>query len=281
MSENGNLQFHQMVFRCGWATKNLHTAFDYIFNSVNKDSVCGKVLANWTTVSNGCILGSIPPTASSVCTNEEKMLEFIKLLYHHQIHIQNETIKKLLVGSILLWEDDFIDDIQKLPEYESNILRHPFMAFIQKTKVQAGIVQTEWEMWKKEVKGAYVSSNFNALPLHTIKSLTGDDVNNVLIDGRTVVESLSDIGQAVHNESTEVKALKTSINKMSFEITEVKSEFQYMKNKMNDISDRINVLTDILLDRMQPRHIERETKKRKIVSTKIYVINNIFCIFCY
>ena len=48
LSEDGNLQFHQLVFRCGWATKNIHTAFGYIFNSENKDVLVVKYYQNGT-----------------------------------------------------------------------------------------------------------------------------------------------------------------------------------------------------------------------------------------
>ena len=32
-----HLQFHTFLFRCGWMARNLHTAFDYIFNTTLDD----------------------------------------------------------------------------------------------------------------------------------------------------------------------------------------------------------------------------------------------------
>ena len=89
-----------MVFRCGWATKNLHTAFDYIFNSTNKDTVCGKILGQWTKLSNGKITGGCPPNANDVVTNMEMMNKFVSNLFRHQKYLANTEVKRLLLGSI-------------------------------------------------------------------------------------------------------------------------------------------------------------------------------------
>ena len=47
LSDKSSLPFHMIVFRAGWLAKNLHSAFDYIFNSMLKDEKCGKGLADW------------------------------------------------------------------------------------------------------------------------------------------------------------------------------------------------------------------------------------------
>ena len=56
-----HLEFHTFVFRCGWMARNLHTAFDYIYNTQKKDSACARVLAGWKIVaSNGERLRGYP-----------------------------------------------------------------------------------------------------------------------------------------------------------------------------------------------------------------------------
>ena len=45
LSDDSSLPFQTIVFRAGWAVKNLHSAFDYIFNSHQKDDSCAHVLA--------------------------------------------------------------------------------------------------------------------------------------------------------------------------------------------------------------------------------------------
>lgn len=36
LSDDSSLSFQTIVFRAGWAVKNLHSTFDYIFNSNQK-----------------------------------------------------------------------------------------------------------------------------------------------------------------------------------------------------------------------------------------------------
>ena len=52
LSDLFNLPFHVLIFRCGWAAKNIHSAFDYVFNSSAKDEACGHALAGWKDVSS-------------------------------------------------------------------------------------------------------------------------------------------------------------------------------------------------------------------------------------
>lgn len=141
LADDGNLQFHSMCFRCGWATKNLHSAFDYIFNSGPKDQLCGKVLSNWhETGHKGHIKGGIPPNASDIKTYQEQLYTFINNLFAKQIYLVNKKIKYLLLGSILLWEDDFVSAIVNGPSsltYD-NEKKHPFLTELQKVKQESG-----------------------------------------------------------------------------------------------------------------------------------------------
>ena len=50
LSDIFNLPFQTLIFRCGWAAKNIHSAFDYIFNSMEKDDACAHALADWKEV---------------------------------------------------------------------------------------------------------------------------------------------------------------------------------------------------------------------------------------
>ena len=134
------MQLHQLCFRCGWATKNLHSAFDYIFNSFEKDNHCGKVLSGWTKKVNGKVAGGYPPTADDIITNRDTLHKFIKCLYGHQKFIQRNELKDLLVGIILRFEDDLKYDLLHHPEnkYEHNLNLHPFIAELEKAKNGSG-----------------------------------------------------------------------------------------------------------------------------------------------
>ena len=41
------IPMHDLIFRCGWDTKSLHTIFNYIFTSLSNDMRCEKTLAHW------------------------------------------------------------------------------------------------------------------------------------------------------------------------------------------------------------------------------------------
>ena len=140
LSEDGNLQFHQLVFRCGWATKNIHTAFDYIFNSENKDSVCGKILSKWNQPNHqGEILGGCPPDVADIKSEVETMKTFLDEIFIHQVHMKDNNVKNLLVGSILLWENDFKEILEKRNNpLKANLTSHLYMATIEKTKRDIG-----------------------------------------------------------------------------------------------------------------------------------------------
>lgn len=129
-----------MCFRCGWVTRNIHSAFDYIYNSASKDRTCGKVLSNWLRSVNGEIVGGYPPTAEDIQTEEEKLFKFTKNLFSHQVHVTNKDLKKLMIGSILRWEDDVIRCISSDPlkSYVHDITAHMYIAEIEKVKKQTG-----------------------------------------------------------------------------------------------------------------------------------------------
>ena len=140
MADKGSLQFHQLCFRFGWATKNLHSAFDYIFNSLEKDKHCGKVLSGWVKKVNGKVAGGYPPTADDITTKREVLYKFIKCLYGHQLVIQSNELKALLIGIVMRFEDDFKNDLMNHPKkrYEDNLNYHPFVCQIEKAKIDSG-----------------------------------------------------------------------------------------------------------------------------------------------
>jgi len=140
LAEEGSLQFHQMCFRCGWTTKNIHSAFDYIYNSASKDAQCGKVLGNWLRNVNGKLVGGYPPSTEDIETERDKVFIFSNHLFSRQQHLTNKDLKKLLIGSILRWEDDVSLAINYDPkqQYKHNIKGHPYMAEIDKAKQETG-----------------------------------------------------------------------------------------------------------------------------------------------
>ena len=96
LADDSGLPFHTIVFRAGWLAKNLHTAFDYIFNSVKKDDSCGHVQGGWTEKLDGEYLGGISPDFGSIKTEVEKAKNFVKLLFFSQANFVDSSVLYLL-----------------------------------------------------------------------------------------------------------------------------------------------------------------------------------------
>lgn len=64
------------------------------------------------------------------------LYKFTKSLYGHQIYVQNNALKSLLIGSILRFEDDFMKDLLNHPEkkYVDNLKSHPFWVELERAR---------------------------------------------------------------------------------------------------------------------------------------------------
>lgn len=138
-----SLDFHTFLFRCGWMARNLHTAFDYIFNNEKKDSACGKVLAGWKLVgSNGERYGGNP--CKTRMNHEPAMFDLfvINLFFGHKD--LKSDVQKVLCTSVLLFHDELNTIIMKEPKGKySNWEMHPFNERMLKALHESGkFVQT-------------------------------------------------------------------------------------------------------------------------------------------
>ena len=69
----------------------------------------------------------------------DTMKIFVDELFMHQVHMKDKNVKNLLVGSILLWENDFKAILEKQNNpLKGNLTSHPYMATIEKTKSDIG-----------------------------------------------------------------------------------------------------------------------------------------------
>ena len=123
-----HLQFHTFLFRCGWMARNLHTAFDYIFNNERKDVACGKVLAGWTLVgSNGERHGGCPPKTNMNHKPDVFDLFVKNLFFPHKKHLRNDNVDKILCTFVLLNHDEFNRILQEEPKGKFHDWKsHPF-----------------------------------------------------------------------------------------------------------------------------------------------------------
>ena len=116
LSNISSLPFHVIVFRAGWIVKNLHSAFDYIFNSDHKDDSCAHVLAGWLEAMDSVFQGGFTPCFDSIKTEPEKAKMFLNFLFLKQKDYVNEEVLKLLLASILR----FYQECEELLSVEPN-----------------------------------------------------------------------------------------------------------------------------------------------------------------
>ena len=65
---------HVFCERVGFMMRNVHTIFEYIFNTEKQDKVSGKTVQNWLARHNGEVLGEMPPTIDAITVASEKYL---------------------------------------------------------------------------------------------------------------------------------------------------------------------------------------------------------------
>ena len=152
LSDDTYLQFHFFAFRSGWTVKNMHSDFDYIFNSVRKDMSCAKVLSGWKTIRNGEYNGGIPPTPDDIKTESDKVTTFIHFLFFNQNNIDWE-VHKLLTGTLLHWYQDFQNILDQDPNQKYTIKRN-YIAIdkIEQAQEQTQVSSSTFILWQKEIK---------------------------------------------------------------------------------------------------------------------------------
>ena len=134
-----HLDFHTFLFRRGWMARNIHTAFDYIFNNEKKDSACGKVLAGWLMVdSNGNIRGGGYPAKTKMDHEPNKFYSFVDFLFYKDKHLATE-VKRVISTGILLFHDEFNSTVQNEPNNKwTQWQQHPFNQRVLKAMSEAG-----------------------------------------------------------------------------------------------------------------------------------------------
>ena len=87
--------------------KNLHSTFDYIFNSAHKDSSYTFVLSGWLETIDSVYQGGFSPTFEAIKTEPEKAELFLKFLFIKQKDFVDEKVLKLCLASILRFYQGF------------------------------------------------------------------------------------------------------------------------------------------------------------------------------
>ena len=121
LSNISSLPFHVIVFRAVWIVKNLHSTFDYIFNSMHKYDSCAHALAVWLKTINSKYQGGYTPNFESIKTEPDKAEMFLKFLFLKQKYYVDEKVLKLLLASILIFYQELEEFLDKEPKKSKKV----------------------------------------------------------------------------------------------------------------------------------------------------------------
>ena len=180
LADDSALPFHTIVFHAGWLAKNLHTAFDYIFNSVKKDDSCGHVQGGWTEKIDGEYIGGISPDFGSIKTEIEKAKNFVKLLFFSQANFVDSSVLYLLFASILRFWPEFLMLLSKEPTNKFENENHPVVMKMKLTMQECDVSQKLFDVWMQEVTTDFIEKNWQSLPENQLREDVKADVRNVV-----------------------------------------------------------------------------------------------------
>ena len=209
--------------------KNLHSTFDYVFNSSNKDGRYGQVLSDWKTAINGEIVGGYPASTIDITADKNK---FDDNLFNCQIYLVDRDVKHLLFASILRLEDQF-EQVASKNSLQRNFktIKHIFIASLQKVKNENGITDMIWKSWKKQVLKGYYEKNFHSIPLNELSRIMNDDDfkdERILVHGRNTYETM--------------KPIATSNSQIAYSNFEINPKINDILNEIMDIKKDISVI---------------------------------------
>ena len=244
------LHIQIFVFRAGWMVKNMHSAFDYILNSKQKDRLCAKVLANWLVKMGDDYVGGIPPSGEAIFHKWECYEKFVNELFSAEVHL-DICFKRMLTASILRWYEYFVSLVKEEPLRRfTNHHNHPFISHLIKAAADVGLTEEDIIEWSKVVKRDFISKNCLAIPMSTVSKAYGDNqkkpTDTFCVDTRPMIQVVKDISNisamnAMHNIrlSSEINQLtsivkqqNTLLRDLTSEVTELK-QIIGVKRKMN------------------------------------------------
>ena len=200
-----------IVFRAGWLAKKLHSAFDYIFNSMLKDEKCGKGLADWDEEDGLKHEGGYSPNFYAIATEVEKAEMFVDMLFFRQQKHVSKEVCRILFASLLRFYEDFENVLENEPtgKFEHNV--HPLTAEITKSMQDVNVSEELFKIWQEEIKKDFVSKNYLALPMSEIPQDIRVDVRTPLLCLRKVEQSSSASYSTNAETQTEVRHLREEV----------------------------------------------------------------------
>ena len=229
MSNVSNLPFHNIVFCAGWMAKNMHSAFDYIFNSAEKDSTCAHVLADWGVQVDGKYIGGLSLRFDAIQTEKTKATNMMNLLYLHQKKYFGQRELKIFFASFVRFYPDFLCILKKETQgkfiQESN---HPLVFKVKNICRDLQISDELFMIWHKEICNDFTKRNFMGLPVSSVDQET-------LVDGRSVVGTFRKVEKSSNASYAEIIMLKEKVDTLVSENSDLKRKFIEHESKMTRV----------------------------------------------
>ena len=234
MSDNQEVPFHYLVFRCGWLVKNLHTAFDYVFNSKVKDRKCARVLAGWMDKT----YGGISPSFKHIKTEKKKAELFMNALLHHH-HTLPTRATYILFGSFLRFYDEFLEILSYDPSNKfDDPSMHPFVSQVNSIMEDCEVSEDLFNVWKKEIEEEFGAINYMALPT--------SDVPSCLIDGRPVADEIADVKKYSAGAYNKCQAMERLIKRQEATIQDLRKKNDMLLEKVQKTEENVKEILALL-----------------------------------
>lgn len=188
LSENS--EFQVFVFSCGWMVKNIHSAFDYIFQSMKKDNICGKLKASWIRLMDGTIVGGYPPNKDGISHKKYLFEKFANTLFDHENHYNNE-IKEFLTCNVLRWLPELKQIMRECPSEDFDIDEHIFLRNFRESMFEEVVFEEDVKKWHDEIYLDYIRNNHCALPIQVMEQACNEHgYESIMVDNHSVLALL-------------------------------------------------------------------------------------------
>ena len=234
LSDRADVQFEFVVFRLGWVLKNMHTLYNYVSNSRTKDIAAAKGLAKWHSKSRGA-----SATYLSIKTEKDKAYMFMRTLFGHHENVPMRVLY-LLFGSLLTGYNKFVKILKSEPtgKFSDDLEKHPVINKLYQAMNMCNVLHDLFKIWVDEVTGRYIEDNYYGMPVNKVP--------NCKIDGRPLVEHMTESSRGQDNMRTRIVKLEHEVSKLRTENDEfskyVRKEFSEQKHMLNGIAGTLTQL---------------------------------------
>jgi hypothetical protein len=285
MIETPSLSGWAAIYRSGLQPKNLATIFDYLFGSAELLSHAGKSLSGWTVKNGDIVMGGQPVTFDDIQTDHESLVKFTDVIFEDDVEGRwKPKVKELLVMTLLLRYDQFVDVLQAHPFTKLVEERHPdtkemimerasdddrspnpytcssvlnslFINRINQYLEIAGVSNDTFSSWVQEAGKAFVARNGpGGLPLQIWRRYGIEPEGGILMDTRTLIDHFNlqaSIIQAIHMEQQRQRHILNDLQQAFNVESRITSSF--IVERLFNMEKSLRRLEENLLPEAQPQ----------------------------